>query len=697
MFKFKKVKIHNFLSIKDIELNLEKRGLTLIEGKNTGNSTFESNGSGKSTILNSITYALYGQTSYGLKADDVVNRQEDKDTSVILYVDIDGQAYRIERYRKHKTHKNKVKLFQGNTELTGKSAKDTDSKIQELFGVDYNTYMNSIVQGQGEAEVFSKASDKGKKEILENITNIAIYKKAQEIAKGKVKEKIIDKDRVERDISETERHLENIRERVAEETESYKQTLNSIEDVKTTIREMERQLSEHVESYPEGLDDRLDYLDSLRAPTLPQKPELTPEEQALQTKLSNTQIHLEGSKELLRRNHEDEINALKEQKNNIDKQVQPILTHVAVLKDTLQRKKNDLQNLDVNDTCPVCGQKVDKSHIQTEYEKLSKEVVDLEAEISYTEGVYNNELTPLVDKLDYDIASKQNSYGELLHTADRQYQQELEDLNRQIKELRDAVEREQRNNFEQAQAEYQQRMTEREQLSKVQVQFENKKQNVEYSLQSEKGVLERLQALPKPKDRTDAITELEESLAELNVEKLACLDKIEKYEDVVKIYSNAGIRSVVLDLVTPFLNEKANEYMATLSGSDIEILFTTQTENKDGSMADKFDIEIINNHGGNLYKGNSEGEKKRIDLAISFAIQDLVLSKADMKTNIAFYDEVFEGLDEVGSENVIKLLKSRQDKVDSIFVITHNSHLKAMFENVITVEKKDGFTHLINE
>lgn len=697
MFKFKRVKIKNFLSIKDVDLVLEKRGLTLIEGKNTGNSTFESNGSGKSTILNSITYALYGQTSYGLRADDVVNRQEDKDTAVILYIEVDGQAYRIERYRKHKTHKNKVKLFQGKTELTGKSTKDTDKQIQDLFGVDYNTYMNSIVQGQGEAEVFSKASDKGKKEILENITNIAIYKKAQDIAKEKVKERNLDREKIDRDIEETKRHLVNLQDRVDEEKESYQETLNSIKETENKIIDLEEELSEHMLTLPEGLEDRLSHLTALEAPRLPQRPEMTSEELKLQEKLDNTSNHLETSIERITKEHKDEIETLKGKKRDIDNQVQPVLSNLSVLKSDVSRKKGELNNLDLSNTCPTCGQEVNKEHIADEYHRINSEILETEENINYIENVYHNELIPLVNNLETDIREKENKFDELVGTTRKQYQKEMDAIQTDIRETREAIEKEARDRFESEQLEHRELMYERDQLQKEKHAFESKKGNIEYSIKSEKSMLERLNALPKPKDRTQAIEELTDSLRESHTEKLACLDKIEKYEDVVKIYSNAGVRSVVLDLVTPFLNEKANEYMATLSGSDIEILFTTQTQNKDGSTADKFDIEIRNNNGGNLYKANSEGEKKRIDLAISFAIQDLVLSKSELRTNIALYDEVFEGLDEIGSENVIKLLRERQEKVESIFVITHNSHLKSMFENVITVEKKDGFTHLISE
>ncbi|AAY53349.1 exonuclease [Listeria phage P100] len=113
MFTFKKVKIKNFLSIKDMELNLDKQGLVLIEGKNKTNEAFKSNGAGKTSMIDAITYAIFGKTVGGLKSDSVVNNKEKKNTAVILDFEVDKNKYRIERYRKDKKEGNIVKLYQG--------------------------------------------------------------------------------------------------------------------------------------------------------------------------------------------------------------------------------------------------------------------------------------------------------------------------------------------------------------------------------------------------------------------------------------------------------------------------------------------------------------------------------------------------------------------------------------------------------
>ena len=684
------------MSIKDIELDLEKKGLTLVEGLNHSNETFHSNGSGKSTLLSSITYALYGQTPSGLRADDVVNRIEGKGTSVILYFSIDDQNYRIERYRKHKTQKNKVKLYQGNTELTGKSMKDTEEKIQELFGIDYNTYMNSIIQGQGDAEVFSKASDKGKKEILENITNIAIYKKAQDIAKEKVKEKKLDITSVERDVEELEREIKQTKEREQEEKESYQHTLDSIKESEEKIKELEVDLEKHRLSYPKDLEDRLHYLEGKVAPRYPNNAlDDLQEVTSIEEEIEYLKRALVDRNEETKAEYSGIIKEFENQVKNIDEQVQPMLTNIQILKSEVTNQRAEVDKLDLRDTCPFCGQNMDVEHKKKEHARILEEIATKEDKIKVSEDVYNNELVPMIDDLKYRAEEKTKEFQTIVSERETELNGKIEELNKQIQDIKEEAQREVREKYDREQEEYEEAMRERDKLNSQKNNYKQEESLLVSHIETEKNMLERLNKLPKPKDRAEEIAKLDIELKEKNTERLACIDKIDKYEDVVKLYSNTGVRSVVLDLVTPFLNERANKYMATLSGSDIEILFSTQTENKDGSLSDKFDVEVKNASGGNTYKSNSEGEKKRIDLAISFAIQDLVLSKNDMRTNLAIYDECFEGLDEIGSENVIKLLKERSEKVDTIFVITHNQHLASLFENTITVEKRDGLTRLV--
>ncbi|MCP6717520.1 hypothetical protein NL524_30015, partial [Klebsiella pneumoniae] len=86
---------------------------------------------------------------------------------------------------------------------------------------------------------------------------------------------------------------------------------------------------------------------------------------------------------------------------------------------------------------------------------------------------------------------------------------------------------------------------------------------------------------------------------------------------------------MAMDLIIPFLNEHTNHYLAKLSGSLLTVNMDTQTMNADKTLADKFNLQVFNGAGADNYLNCSAGEKKRIDIAISFAIQDLQNSKSN--------------------------------------------------------------------
>ncbi len=210
--------------------------------------------------------------------------------------------------------------------------------------------------------------------------------------------------------------------------------------------------------------------------------------------------------------------------------------------------------------------------------------------------------------------------------------------------------------------------------------------------------------LDMKKSYEDIILQKELSLQEiineinnLQTNKKDLDDKIENLKFWVESFGNSGIKSYLLDSVTPFLNNKTNEYLSKLAGSTMRIEFSTQTRLANGELRDKFEIQLLNQVGGNSYESNSEGEKRRIDLAISLALQDLIRSRSNSKLNILLYDEIFDSLDSVGCENAIQLLTDIQGKVDSIFVITHNDILKSYFDKYLQVVKENGSTSVKKE
>ncbi len=93
----------------------------------------------------------------------------------------------------------------------------------------------------------------------------------------------------------------------------------------------------------------------------------------------------------------------------------------------------------------------------------------------------------------------------------------------------------------------------------------------------------------------------------------------------------------------------------------------------------------------------SEGEKMRIDLALLLSWREIAKMKNSVHCNLLILDEVFDSsLDSVGMDELMKLLKTVSQNCN-VYVISHKAdQLMDKFSNVITFEKKNNFSKMIN-
>jgi DNA repair exonuclease SbcCD ATPase subunit len=640
--ELQKVYGENFLSYEQLELSLDNRGLCLVSGLNKTNSSFDSNGAGKSSIAHLICWILYDRTLSGLKADEVVRtkvvekngEQLSKlvnNTVGFLDFTMSGVQYRIERYRKHKTHKNTVKLFREGEEITLKKVAETNEYIQSLIGLDLETYTNAVMFGQGDIKRFSQATDKEKKDILENLLRLDVYAQAQSVAKDRLKQ-------VEAELSASESALEKLNWKYEAIEERKREALARRQETKKKLADKRLDLSNEQDSYNQfilktrGDDDSLEARENRIKDTIAK----------LQTEIDEFEIPDMSEKRT-------EYQQIGKQKSNLENSIW-----------LLEQEKNDLltkyKQLGEQTSCPVCGSEMDSTHreeeqagIKTKLKPLYVKLKEHKDQLQEVEEQYN--------KASDDFVDAEQVLGSYYHTLN-----EIKSKQQQYKDV----------------------------LSRITSKKEGHEQRIVHLNEVIENLVEEMQSGLGTEDKK----EVEEEIQKQKEEHTKIQERINQLEDVVKVYSNAGVKSHVLDLVTPELNRQANKYLQTLTGSDIEIIFSTQSKTKEGEVRDKFDVQVINNSGGGTYKANSEGEKKRIDLAISLAIQDIIMSKSELFTNFILYDEVFDALDRVGCENIIQLLQERLKKVPTIFVITHNETLKTLFSQQIIVEKTGGVSKI---
>ena len=168
--RFKKVTLENFLSFEKAEINFTSHGYTLVQGKNNCvTDCAYSNGSGKSTIFESIIWCLCGETIRGSK--DTCNKLTSNGAKVDLLFDVDSNEYQVIRYKEYKPVGTNLKIFINGEDKSGKGIRDTEKLLAEyLPDLTASLIGSVIILGQGLPMRFSNNTPSGRKDVLEKLS-----------------------------------------------------------------------------------------------------------------------------------------------------------------------------------------------------------------------------------------------------------------------------------------------------------------------------------------------------------------------------------------------------------------------------------------------------------------------------------------------------------------------------------------------
>jgi len=161
-------------------------------------------------------------------------------------------------------------------------------------------------------------------------------------------------------------------------------------------------------------------------------------------------------------------------------------------------------------------------------------------------------------------------------------------------------------------------------------------------------------------------------------------NSIDMYKYLVDLYSPKGIILYVLQEAINYINDRLSVYTSILLNTTYKLSVAS------GKV-------VIENEKGSSYQSLSNGEKRRLDIAIQLSLHDYVHIYCSMKINCCFIDEVLDTLDEIGVNNITEVLKMKIEycNLTSIYVITHNNELKDQFDRIITVTKnREGNSYI---
>lgn len=332
---FHRIEIENFLSIGKADISLSDRGFTIVNGVNNNPADSAlSNGSGKSSIFEAISWSLTGETIRGVK--DVVNMFTTGGTAVTIYFSVDKDEFIVSRYKDHKVYKTDLKININGEDKSGKGIRDSQ-KLLESYLPDLNSSLlgSVILLGQGLPQRFTNNSPSGRKEVLEKL-------------------------------SKSDFMIEDLKSRISDRKTELQKQLREKEDsilvAQTKLSTLKRQNDDYTLKL-NSMEDPSVYRDII--------------EKAGKSKKELEEKILENSNKL--QQEQTWLNSLKEKKNKVqaeytekinDENVKYLQTksekesevrYLETRYKQLNKEITDAKN--IKDTCPTCGRKFENVFI----------------------------------------------------------------------------------------------------------------------------------------------------------------------------------------------------------------------------------------------------------------------------------------------------------------------------------------------
>lgn len=637
--KFLTLEVENFMALANAKVELDQRGLVLIQGVNAGDSSAASNGAGKSTLMNSLMWCIYGETSHGVKGDDVLSTGHEKNCRVKVTIEDEGKRYAIIRHRKHKEFKNRLIVRGEDGDMTKGKDSLTQEFVERLIGASKEVFMASIYASQEAMPDLPGMSDKNLKTIVEEAAGVDRLTKAYAIARERA--------------NAAAARMETTKTKMDACLSLVESAQNELESAKTSSEAWER--------------DRSERLDVARADLVGAEVTLTEVEMELRSlpeQIRDTENAIGKEREKLASKEEHDAKLVKVRGAITDIRASIRITE-NIQKEAMQRArafkvKAEEVNTKVGEPCPTCGKAYcveDLSTVKESFVEQARSEIS-QAQASATSVAKYQEHLEKALKIESSLVASTPDVSAIISRIE-QLTKELGTLSHREKEVV-AVE-----------ALVARARSEVDRITKEINPFLAVIKRHEESLAANKsnyGVLK---------------TELK------NIQEQALL-----LDKARQVYSPAGVRSHILTSVTPFLNAQTAEYLNTLSDGNIVAEWSTMESTKKGEWRDKFNISVRKIGASKTFQTLSGGEKRKVRIACSLALQDLVASRASKNIELFIGDEIDDALDTAGLERLMGILEAKARERGTVMIISHKE-MKSWFRETITVEVKEGRSYVV--
>lgn len=651
--KFPLVEIQNFLAIGDAKFSLDGIGLVHISGSNSDDTSADSNGSGKSSVGDAISWCLWGTTARGLGGDDVVNTGEGKNCRVAITIDDAGDTYRVTRYRKFAKFKNLLVLEQLDpathtwTDLTKGTATLTQSAVERLLGCSEAVFNAAVYFGQENIPDIPRMTDRQLKILVEQAAGVDVLTTAYELARAKL-----------RDASEKRAQAQITFDRMQQRHQDSIASLTGLTAETNRWDDLHRSKLQQLKN--DAQTALADFKSAEADLDAGGEQELKDTIAATETKIASVNDERKREQLLLGEKTESD-GALSVATNRVameERSAKSIVDQVRAA----EAKVIEAQN-SIGSPCVSCRRPLEGSHLEAAISAAESEVTKQKERL--LEGAKRvaeaKRKVPQAEKMLQSANQALNDHRASMTDVSAEGAR-LKAMQRELQLVaahRSEVERHQRN----------------AQQAGARLKAEMGAQNPYGDLidKANTDILERAEALSKATVSRDEMS-IEEAYAQA----------------VSDIYAPSGVRAHRLDEATPFLNDRTAHYLGSLADGAIDAFWTTISETKSqAKLVEKFSVTVEKKGSAPNFNALSGGEKRKVRLATALALQDLVAARAAKSIELWVGDEVDDALDSAGLERLMGVLEEKARERGTVLVISHNDIASYARQHML-VEKKNG-------
>lgn len=709
-----KLKLSNFTSYGENvpELDFTKFHLAAISGPN---------GAGKSSLLDAITWCVWGHSRAGESSDQLVKLGA-QEMYVEFSFELDNHEFTVKRRRSLKGGGNTaLEFWSGSHNLTEGTIKATQQKIIDTLHLTFETFTNSSFLRQGHADEFTTKGPTDRKRILADILGLAHYDILEEKAKEKIKDVDTKLKLLEYQLLEIEAELsqkENSQEKkfqaekkiteVELQISSLEKELKILTDQKATLvatNEQQYKLKQTLQELQTELNEVLSQ-GKLRAEKI----------KTLEKDLEELPTFDEKLKELkvLEKQKED-YSLLIQSKLELEKQLTTVKSTLALKnqeKETINKKlaeiKSHLEALEKESAkCPTCGQPInptqketvkkdyllDEKRLRDELAKIStvtedKEISQLSSQISLIQ-LDNHKYQELLQKIQ-ELSSLQEKRDKLIAA-----EATLESEKKTVLELRGLFQnkKSQVDNLEKEVAKLPNLASD---LVGLETQVNQKETQLNLFKIEEK---EARNLLGQATELISRASQMEKLSVQKKTEQTSLQKERENFEILAEAFGKKGIQAMIIETAIPEIEDEANSLLEKLTEGRMKVAFVTQKETKtkvqtaEGKIhatVETLDIIISDEMGERPYEMYSGGEAFRVNFAIRLALSKLLTRRAGAKLQFLIIDEGFGTQDAEGRARIVEVMDAIKQDFEKILIITHLEELKEEFPTRIEVSKNAG-------